>query len=149
MRPERIDVQQARRMMEENDAAVYIDVRTEQEFVEGHPEKSINIPIGVPNPAMQRFEANPEFLDVVRASVPDNTPLIIGCKAGPRAEMAANFLSQNGFFDVRWVFGGFHGATDAMGNVLAPGWRHLGFPEGQGAPEGASYSSLRKKAGKA
>jgi rhodanese-related sulfurtransferase len=142
-------VQRARQMMEQEKDAVYLDVRTEQEFAEGHPEGAINIPIGIPNPMMQRFDANPDFLDVVRAAVPEHVPVIVGCKTGPRAEMAANLLSQNGFFKISWVLGGFHGMTDPLGNVLVPGWRHLGFPENTEVGEGVSYASLRKKAGKA
>jgi len=148
MAPEQIDVKQARDIMESDGEAVYIDVRTEQEFAEGHPRGAINIPIGTPNPLMQRLDPNPDFLDVVRASVPEHTPIVVGCKAGPRAEMAATLLSQSGYPKVRWVLGGFHGMTDGLGNVLAPGWRHLGFPESREAGEGTGYSSLRKKAGK-
>ena len=96
----------------------------------------------------QRFDPNPDFLDVVRAAVPEHVPLIVGCKTGPRAELAANLLSQSGYPKVRWVLGGFHGMTDALGNVLAPGWRPLGFPEGRDSRAGASYGALRKKAGK-
>ena len=148
MAAERIDVQRAREILEQDKDAVYIDVRTELEFAEGHPEGAINIPIGTPNPMLQRFDPNPDFLDVVRASVPEHTPIVVGCKAGPRAEMAANLLSQSGYPKVRWVLGGFHGMTDALGNVLAPGWRHHGFPEGREAREGASYASLKMKAGR-
>ena len=148
MNPERIDVRQAHEMMDQDKDAVYLDVRTEEEFAEGHPAGAINVPIGTPNPAMQRFDPNPDFLDVVRASVPEHVPLIVGCKAGPRAELAANLLSQSGYPKVRWVLGGFHGMTDALGNVVAPGWRHLGFPESRVPREGASYVALRKKAGK-
>ncbi len=149
MTSERIDVKQAREIMEKDKDAVYIDVRTEEEFAEGHPEGAINIPIGTPNPLMQRFDPNPDFLDVVRACVPEHTPIVVGCRAGPRAELAANLLSQSGYPKVRWVLGGFHGMTDALGNILAPGWRHLGFPESRDAGEGAGYSFLRKKAGRA
>ena len=148
MKPERIDVRQAWEFMKEEKDAVYLDVRTEEEFAEGHPEGAINVPIGTPNPMMQRFDPNPDFLDVVRASVPEHVPLIVGCKAGPRAELAANLLSQSGYPKVRWVLGGFHGMTDAFGNVLAPGWQHLGFPESRVPRDGASYSALRKKAGR-
>jgi rhodanese-related sulfurtransferase len=149
MTSERIDVKRARQIMEASEGAVYIDVRTEQEFAEGHPDGAINIPIGTPNPPMQRFDPNPDFLDVVRASVPEHTPIVVGCKAGPRAEMAANLLSQSGYPKIRWVLGGFHGMTDAMGNILAPGWRQLGLPESRETGEGVGYASLRKKAGKA
>jgi rhodanese-related sulfurtransferase len=148
MTAERIDVKRAREILETDKDAVYIDVRTEQEFAEGHPEGAINIPIGIPNPLMQRFDANPDFLDVVRASVPEHIPIVIGCKAGPRAEMAANLLSQSGYPKVRWILGGFHGMTDALGNILAPGWRQLGFPESRATGEGIGYSSLRKRADK-
>ena len=148
MAPERIDVKQAREIMNTEESAVYLDVRTEQEFAEGHPEGAINVPVGTPNPLMQRIDPNPDFLDVVRACVPERTSILVGCKTGPRAEMAANLLSQSGYLKVRWVLGGFHGMTDAMGNILAPGWRQLGFPESREIGEGTGYSSLRKKAGK-
>jgi rhodanese-related sulfurtransferase len=149
MNPERIDVPQARDIMDREKDAVYLDVRTEEEFAEGHPEGAINVPIGVPNPALQRFDPNPDFLDVVRASVPEHVPVIVGCKTGPRAELAANLLSQSGYPKVRWVLGGFHGMTDSFGNVVAPGWRPLGYPEARVPREGSSYGALRKKAGKA
>jgi rhodanese-related sulfurtransferase len=145
---ERIDVRQARKVMETSKDAVYLDVRTEEEFAEGHPEGAINVPIGTPNPMMQRIDFNRDFLDVVRASVPLGAAVIVGCRAGPRAEMAANLLAQNGYPEVRWVLGGFHGVSDAMGNVLAPGWLELGFPVSREIGEGAGYASLRKKAGK-
>jgi len=124
-------------------------VRTEQEFAEGHPDGAINIPVGTPNPLMQRLDANPDFLDVVRASLPEHTPIVVGCKTGPRAEMAASLLAQSGYPRVRWILGGFHGMTDAQGNILAQGWRQLGLPESREAGEGVGYASLRKKAGKA
>src|SRR6058998_3768092 len=148
MAVERIDVKGAREIMEQDKDAVYIDVRTEQEFAEGHPQGAINIPIGTPNPLLQRFDPNPDFLDVVRASVPEHTPIVVGCRAGPRAEMAANLLTQSGYPKVRWVLGGFHGMTDAMGNILAPGWLDLGFPASRDAGEGVGYRSLRNKASK-
>ena len=149
MAPERIDVKQAREALQTEKDAVYIDVRTEEEFAAGHPEGAINIPVGAPNPLQQRFDLNPDFVDVVRSSVPEHTPVIVGCRAGPRAEMAANLLTQSGYPKVRWVLGGFHGMTDAMGNVIAPGWRDLGFPESRDAGEGVGYRSLQKKASKA
>src|SRR2546428_12163790 len=116
--------------MKPNREVDYNDVRTEQDFAEGHPEGAINIPNGTPNPLMQRLDPNPDFLDVVRASVPEHTPIVVGCKAGPRAEMAATLLSQSGYPQVRWVLGGFHGTTDGLGNVLAPGGRPPGLPAG-------------------
>ena len=145
---DRIDVRQARKIMENDRGAVYLDVRTEAEFAEGHPEGAINVPIGTPNPMMQRMDFNPDFLDVVRASVPESAAVIVGCRAGPRAEMAARLLSQSGYHRVSWVLGGFHGMSDAMGNVMARGWLELGFPVSREIGEGTGYASLRMKAGK-
>jgi len=149
MRPDRIDNRQAHDILESRKDAVYIDVRTEEEFNAGHPEGAVNIPIGVPNPMMQRFDVNPDFVDVVRASWPENTTLLVGCRTGPRAEMAAQLLAQKGYMKVSWVLGGFAGITDPAGNVVAPGWQQLGYPESREPREGASYPALRKKAGKA
>src|SRR5262245_23537064 len=148
MRPDQIDHSQARPILEADQDWVYVDVRTEEEFNAGHPEGAVNVPIGVPNPMAQRFDVNPDFLDIVRASWPENTTLLIGCRTGPRAEMAAHLLSQSGYMKVSWVLGGFVGITDPVGNVLAPGWRQLGFAESRAPREGRSYAALRKKAGK-
>jgi len=146
MPAQRIDVPQARAALQKEKGSVYLDVRTEEEFAAGHPEGAINIPIGTPNPVMQRLDPNPDFLAVARASVSSETPVIIGCRSGPRAEMAANLLAESGYADVRWVLGGFLGMVDPMGNVLAPGWRHLGLPESRETGEGVGYESLRKTA---
>ncbi|MGH9796669.1 MAG: rhodanese-like domain-containing protein, partial [Candidatus Polarisedimenticolia bacterium] len=122
-------------------------LRTEEEFAAGHPEGAINVPIGIANPALQRLEANPDFLAVTRAAAPEGTPLLVGCATGPRAQMAARLLTENGYTDVRWVLGGMHGITDPMGRVVAPGWTALGLPESREAGDGAAYRSLRRKAG--
>ena len=147
MPPLRIDVPQAHAALQENPRTVYLDVRTEQEFADGHPEGAINIPIGTPNPAQRRLEPNPDFLAVARAAIPGDVPVIVGCKAGPRAELAARVLAENGYEDVRWMLGGFEGMTDPMGNVVAPGWAQLGLPASRETGAGVGYASLRKKAG--
>jgi rhodanese-related sulfurtransferase len=142
----RIDVPTAHAALQNEKGAVYLDVRTEEEFSAGHPEGAINIPIGVTDPVHQRLQANPEFLEVVRAVLPRETPVITGCRSGPRAEMAAHMLSESGYSNVRWVLGGFHGMTDATGRVVAPGWLELGLPRSSDTGEGVGYQSLRKKA---
>jgi rhodanese-related sulfurtransferase len=147
MPPERIDVPAAHAALRKDPKAIYLDVRTEQEFAEGHPEGAINIPIGTPNPVLQRLEPNPDFLAVARKVVPPGGPVIVGCRSGPRAEMAARVLSENGYADVRWVLGGFHGLTGPAGDRVAPGWLELGLPVSRDAGEGVGYASLRKQAG--
>jgi rhodanese-related sulfurtransferase len=146
MPAQRIDISQARVALQQEQGSVYLDVRTEEEFAAGHPEGAINIPIGTPNPMRQRLDPNPDFLAVARASLSPDTPVIIGCRSGPRAEMAANLLVENGYANVRWALGGFLGMVDQAGSVLAPGWRHLGLPESRETGEGVGYRSLRRKA---
>jgi len=143
----RIDVHQAYAALREEKGAVYLDVRTEEEFAQGHPDGALNVPVGHPNPATRVLEANPRFLDVARAVLPREVPVIIGCRTGPRAETAAQILAADGYRDVRWVYGGYVGMTDPFGNKLAPGWLESGLPVSRDQGEGFGYESLRKKAG--
>ena len=92
-----VNVRQARALLQEDPDAVYLDVRTEAEFADGHPEKAINIPIGTPNPARGMLEPNPDFVEVARLLLPLDTPLLVGCRTGPRAETAARLLAEAGF----------------------------------------------------
>ncbi len=142
----RIDVSQARSALQKEKGSIYLDVRTEEEFASGHPEGAINIPIGTPDPMRQGLDPNPDFLPVARAIVPPETPVLVGCRSGPRAETAANLLVESGYANVRWVLGGFLGVVDPIGTVVAPGWRHLGLPESRDTGEGIGYLSLKKRA---
>lgn len=142
-----ITVPEARAAMERDPQTVYLDVRTEDEFADGHPEKAINIPIGNPNPATRMLEMNQEFATVARAVLPLDTPLLVGCRTGPRAEAAAQVLANEGFTNLRWVYGGYVGITGPAGNRVAVGWLESGFPVSRDAEPGAAYQDLRKKAG--
>jgi rhodanese-related sulfurtransferase len=142
-----IDVRQARDVLEEDPRAIYLDVRTETEFAAGHPDKAINIPIGTPDPAKGALDPNPDFVRVVRALLPLDTPLLVGCRTGPRAEIAARLLAEAGYRNVTWVRGGYAGITDPRGVTVAPGWHELGYPVSRDTGDGVSYASLRKRAG--
>ena len=72
-----ITVPEARAEMERDPKAIYLDVRTEEEFADGHPEKSINIPIGHPNPVTRMLELNQDFAAVAKANLPLDTPLLV------------------------------------------------------------------------
>jgi rhodanese-related sulfurtransferase len=142
-----VNVRQARALLQEDPDAVYLDVRTEAEFADGHPEKAINIPIAMPNPARGMLEPNPDFVEVARLLLPLDTPLLVGCRTGPRAETAARLLSEAGFRNVTWVLGGYVGITDPRGATVAPGWVEMGFPTSQDTGDGVSYASLKRRAG--
>ena len=81
---------------------MYIDVRTVEEFAAGHPEGAVNIPIAFHDPA-QGMVYNHEFVEVVERHYAKDRKLLLGCKAGPRSNSAANLLEQTGYQDVASV----------------------------------------------
>jgi rhodanese-related sulfurtransferase len=136
--------EEAKDILDRDAKAVYIDVRTEQEFMNGHVPKSVNIPVVWPDPSTRRMTPNPDFVNVVSAHFPKDKRIIVGCQAGGRSQMAAELLSQEGFEDVSNMQGGFGGARDPMGRMVTPGWTQLGFAVETEIPEGHSYASLRR-----
>ena len=123
-----IGPEQAKDILDSDSSAVYIDVRTEQEFMNGHVPKSVNIPVVWPDPATRQLKQNPDFVISVSAQFGKGKRIIVGCQAGGRSQLAAQLLAQEGFQDVSNMQGGFGGARDPMGRVIAPGWTQLGFP---------------------
>jgi len=126
-------------------SAIYIDVRTPQEFEAGHPRGAVNIPVALPNPAMGRMVMNENFVRVMEGHFPKEKTVIVGCQAGPRSNAAAGLLEQAGYQDVSNVIGGFGGMRDSMGRMIAPGWADSGLPVSQDKGEGVSYESLSAK----
>jgi len=126
-------------------SAIYIDVRTPQEFEAGHPRGAVNIPVALPNPAMGRMVMNENFVRVMEGHFPKEKTVIVGCQAGPRSNAAAGLLEQAGYQDVSNVIGGFGGMRDSMGRMIAPGWADSGLPVSQDNGEGVSYESLSAK----
>jgi rhodanese-related sulfurtransferase len=136
--------QQAHDILTKDASVVYIDVRTEQEFANGHPQGAVNIPVAFPDPA-RGMVMNQNFVRIVQANFPQDKKIIVGCQAGPRSSTAAGLLQQAGFQDVSNMLGGFGGMRDPMGKVIAPGWASSGLPVSQDNGEGVSYQSLSAK----
>ena len=136
-----ISPQEAYDTLQQDGQAVYIDVRTVEEFTDGHPEGAVNIPIAVHDPA-QGMVYNQDFVEVVASHFAKDRKLLLGCKAGPRSNSAANLLEQQGYQDVASVRGGFGGMRDPYGQVVVEGWEGLGLPVSQDNGEGTSYESL-------
>src|SRR5262245_55793216 len=88
----------AHRLMEAG--TPYIDVRTEQEFANGHPQGAVNVPVVFPDPATRQMKVNDDFVSVVTAHFPAGKPLIVGCQAGGRSQRAAEMLQAAGYADV-------------------------------------------------
>jgi rhodanese-related sulfurtransferase len=136
---------QAHETLQKNPDAIYLDVRTEQEFAQGHPTGALNIPfVFIKGPG--QMEPNPDFMAVAEKTLPKDRKLVVGCLSGGRSQRACDALDQAGYTDLSNVRGGFGGARDASGQVTVAGWRDAGLPISQELGD-ASYQSLRKKAG--
>jgi rhodanese-related sulfurtransferase len=90
---------------------VYIDVRSTQEFAEGHPVGAINIPLQEPDEDTGQTMTNPDFVRVMTTNFDPDTPLLIGCRTGGRSVRASQMLEVFGFSQLINVKGGFEGWT--------------------------------------
>jgi len=124
---ENLNPKQSWALLQENSAAVMVDVRTaiEHSFV-GCPPNAINI-AWKEFPAMQ---ANEQFIAQVEEKVTDkNAPVLLLCRSGVRSVAAANALEAAGFTRLINIVEGFEGALDDdkhRGNI--DGWRFHGLP---------------------
>ncbi|MGB6564251.1 MAG: rhodanese-like domain-containing protein [Candidatus Binataceae bacterium] len=136
---------QAHEILKSNPDAIYLDVRTEPEFAQGHPDGAINVPVVfIKGPG--QMELNGEFVDVVAKTLPREKKLVVGCLAGGRSQRACELLEAAGYADLTNVRGGFGGARDASGQVVVAGWREAGLPVSTEVGDN-SYQALRRKAG--
>jgi rhodanese-related sulfurtransferase len=124
---ENLNPQQTWDFLQQNSAAVLIDVRTKMEhlFV-GHPPKAIHIPWK----EAPDWQQNPNFVAQVRQVVTNpNTPILLLCRSGQRSLEAAALLEQSGYTHLINIAEGFEGALDEnkqRGKVN--GWRFTGLP---------------------
>jgi rhodanese-related sulfurtransferase len=145
MSVQNVTAEEAKEILDNDNDVVYIDVRTENEFMNGHIPNAVNIPVVLPDPATRQMKPNPEFLRVVSAHFPKNKRIIVGCQMGGRSQLAAQILGQEGFEAVSNMQGGFGGARDALGRTVALGWSQLGFPVEMEVPAGTSYAELKNR----
>lgn len=140
-----VEPPQAHEILKGNPDAIYLDVRTESEFAQGHPAGAINVPVVfIKGPG--QMELNGEFADVVAKTLPRDKKLVVGCLAGGRSQRACELLEAAGYSDLTNVRGGFGGARDASGQVVVAGWRDAGLPVSSEVGDN-SYQALRRKAG--
>lgn len=124
---ENLDPKQSWNLLQNNPAAVLIDVRTyiEHSFV-GHPPKAVHI-AWKEYPGMQ---LNAAFVEQVEQHVPDKAvPVLLLCRTGVRSVDAAKSLEAAGYQHLINIVEGFEGALDAekhRGNI--DGWRFHGLP---------------------
>src|SRR5258706_13905605 len=86
---------QAHETLTKNPGAVYLDVRTEGEFAQGHPAGAINIPVVfIKGPG--QMEVNPDFVAVAEKVLPKGTKLVVGCMPRGRLQRACGILEDAG-----------------------------------------------------
>ena len=144
MTGESVSPAEAAEQLSANQEAVYLDVRTEEEFLQGHPVGAINIPIFFLQPGAPP-SPNAEFVDVVQANIPKDRLVYVGCGSGQRSAEAVRLLQAQGYEQVINVDCGYGGKRDPMGNVIAPGWQQLELPSDSGDGGERSYASLRAR----
>ncbi len=124
---------------------IYLDVRTEAEFEQGHPEGAYNIPAFVRDPATMQMVPNPGFVAEVEAQFPKDTKFVLGCRSGARSARAQIMLEQAGYQGGVNNLHGWEGRNDGFGGVL-PGWsKDSNLATEMGHPEGRSYQSLKSQ----
>ncbi len=125
---EEISIKAAADTLERQGEAVYLDVRTVEEFERGHPLGAWNVPYALPSPVTGMMMPNPEFVRVVDAVLERDVTVLCGCATGMRSLHAGNLLSRVGFTHVLNVDAGFNGKRDPAGRLLVPGWEAAGLP---------------------
>lgn len=140
-----VEPPQAYEILQKNPDAIYVDVRTEDEFAQGHPAGAINLPVVFLKPGAAP-QPNDSFLEVAQKVLPQDKKLVVGCMAGGRSQRACEILEQAGYSDLTNVRGGFGGARDVSGAIVVPGWRDAGLPVSRESGDG-SYRALCDKAG--
>ena len=122
--PSTVSPQKAHQLM--LDGALYLDVRTSEEFEAGHPLGAINVPLSFRRQGA--LVPNEAFVSQVRARVVSSRPLVVGCRSGGRSGRAVSMLLAEGF---EWLFdcsAGFEGQRDPFGRMVLAGWSAEDLP---------------------
>jgi rhodanese-related sulfurtransferase len=139
--PTRISPQEANEKLAEG--WTYVDVRTTEEFADGHPAGAVNVPLM--HAGAGGMVQNADFLRVMGAAFPKDAKLVLGCRSGGRSLRAAHVLLAEGFTTVVDQRAGWDGARNPFGQVSEPGWSRAGLPTEQGQPAGRSWADMKQK----
>ena len=126
---EHLEPQEAHAFLQKNPDAVFIDVRSEMEFMfVGHPVGAMMVPWydGA------AWDLNPHFVGQVKKLAGANfqkRPIVLICRSGNRTVEAGNTLEAAGFQRVVNVLHGFEGDLDESHHRNSKnGWRVAGLP---------------------
>jgi rhodanese-related sulfurtransferase len=106
--PPSVTPQQVREMQVQKSAALYVlDVRTPEEFASGHVPGAVNIPY--------------DQVAARLAEIPKDKEVVLYCRSGRRAGLAAAELEKAGYADLQLMQGDM------------PAWEKAGMPVEGGA----------------
>lgn len=117
---------EAYEFLQKHPEAVFIDVRSEWEYLfVGHPKGALHIAwLDGPN-----WERNPNFLAQVKRTTSVDRPIVLICRSGNRSRDAGKLLEEAGFTHVYNVEHGFEGDLDEEHHRgTKNGWRFDGLP---------------------
>ncbi len=100
-----------------------LDVRTPEEFADGHIPGAKNIPFALAGDG--GMVPNASFEAEVSAHFEKDAPLVLHCKAGGRSAKAALILQNAGFKEVFDMKAGWSGSRDEFGSPIM-GWQAEG-----------------------
>lgn len=125
------------------DGALYLDVRTPEEFAAGHVPGSYNVPFFFRD-VSGGFVDNPEFLTIATALIETSpAPIVVACQAGGRSRRACLALESTGKEDLLHFAGGYGGGRDPFGARI-PGFLDTGAQVSTQAEAGHSYAELKE-----
>ena len=126
---EHLEPKAAYEFLQKNPDAVFIDVRSESEFMfVGHPVGAMMVPWydGA------EWDLNPHFVGQVKKIAGANfreRPIVLICRSGNRSVEAGEALLKAGFTRVYNVLHGFEGELDERHHRgTTSGWRFEGLP---------------------
>ena len=143
--PANITPLEAKALLDQNAGHIYLDVRSVEEFNEGHVPGSWNIPVLFMNRAAGTRSSNENFVDEVAAAIAKDAALIVGCRSGSRSQRALKMLREAGYTNMTNVVGGYIGRKNDAGEFTQPGWSTLGLPSEAGDGGEFGYASLKAK----
>ena len=123
-----LDPKQTFDFLKQNPTAVFVDCRSEMEFLfVGHPVGAMLVPWN----DGPDWEINPHFVGQVKKAVAQTLtrPVVVICRSGNRSVDAGIALEKAGFQNVYNVLEGFEGDLDdnhQRGQL--GGWRKAGLP---------------------
>jgi rhodanese-related sulfurtransferase len=135
---------EARALIDGEEEWVYLDVRSQREFKEGHPAGAWNIPILYRASPDGPMTPNPDFLAQVQKTFPKDARIVCGCRTGRRSARAAQLLIDAGYESVVNMAGGYVGRKEADGSNAIKGWKDSGFPCAQGDGGEKSFARIKE-----